>query len=282
MKHLYNRFQNLNTLQVFKVAPEQVHTPDPIPTTRQNVDPQAAAAALGAKQPPINFTGFLRNLPGSSDAAALADDIEGLLKADKKSAALRSALNNFSKTDFNDPNNPNLFSMFRELLKNFGIDLEDTDDDTASSPGSLTGKAPSSGPDGTPMAPLPNGEMPELDEAPSAEGMALLRERARDADVENLTNPAKNIAIATLKAHPGLSVTSGFRGPERNARAGGAPNSDHLTGNAIDFGTTDPAVQRWIEAAFPGQVWADIHGSGGSGPANHLHVSYRPGGNRIT
>lgn len=101
------------------------------------------------------------------------------------------------------------------------------------------------------------------------------------AAVGRLPGSGEARAIATLRAYPNLTITSGYRGPERNASAGGAVGSDHLTGNAIDFGTTDPSIEAWLNRQFPGQLWTDIHGSGGSGPANHLHVSYRPGGSRI-
>lgn len=50
---------------------------------------------------------------------------------------------------------------------------------------------------------------------------------------------------------PGMVVTSGFRDPERNARAGGARNSAHLDGSAVDiqFNGNEQDTVRVIEAA---------------------------------
>ena len=45
-----------------------------------------------------------------------------------------------------------------------------------------------------------------------------------------------------------ITITSGFRTPEHNAKVGGAKNSQHLYGRAADFivkGVTPQEVQEW-------------------------------------
>lgn len=41
--------------------------------------------------------------------------------------------------------------------------------------------------------------------------------------------------VALLAQHPGLTVTSVYRSERRNREVGGAPNSYHLRGRAVDF-----------------------------------------------
>jgi|GEM_PF-3364196 len=208
-------------------------------------------------------------------AAAKNVDYDGVLATAAamgvrdKPEAVKSIAQTASEIQSNKTGLAGLIQKLMESLKALGFDIDtDTTKDSLQR-GGIDRSRPG-------MAPLPNETMPELDEKPSPEDMNLLRQRARSADVENLTTPAKNIAIAVLKAHPHVDVTSGFRGPERNRKAGGVPNSDHLTGNAIDFGTIDPAVERWVKKAFPNQVFTLIHGNRHTSKAHHLHVSYRP------
>jgi hypothetical protein len=85
----------------------------------------------------------------------------------------------------------------------------------------------------------------------------------------------------------GVRVTSGLRSPAENARVGGAPNSDHLSGNALDLvpteGWTPSGVARldrivaWAKRS--GLVrWIGWRGVPGHGPGDHLHLSFKSGG----
>ena len=81
----------------------------------------------------------------------------------------------------------------------------------------------------------------------------------------------------------GLEVTSGFRSPKDNARVGGAHDSAHMRGNAVDvkFGGGVPATLKFIEMASkagiggigvyrPGSVHIDTEGKRAWGPNFHL------------
>ena len=281
MKYLSNPFQLKNSCFVFlREAPDVPTAAVAVPASAPS--PEAVASELVQRMPGADFSRAVSRLPGAEGITPMVRQLEATLESNGNPLAdLQSTLENFANTDLG-ANGANLFTMLTSLLEDLGIDLNDSDKGNTTRGSNTGGRTPSGAPNSTgPVEPPTNVEMPELNDPISPEDMALLRERARDADVENLTTPAKNIAIATLRAYPNLTITSGYRGPERNAAAGGDVGSDHLTGNALDFGTTDASIEQWLNRQFPGQLWTDIHGSGGSGPANHLHVSYRPGGNRF-
>lgn len=70
----------------------------------------------------------------------------------------------------------------------------------------------------------------------------------------------------------GLRVSSGYRDPDRNRRAGGVPNSNHLTGRAGDFVGSAKAMHEaaaWARANGAREVLVHNAGSG-----MHLHVSW--------
>lgn len=70
----------------------------------------------------------------------------------------------------------------------------------------------------------------------------------------------------------GVRVNSGYRSAQHNAQVGGAPNSDHLTGDAVDYvGTPQQmrALYQWAQGRFPYvEPWAQAGG-------NHVHISFR-------
>src|SRR5688572_19901864 len=56
------------------------------------------------------------------------------------------------------------------------------------------------------------------------------------ADMTGLSPQARAMLERIQKLNmEGLSVTSGYRDPARNAKAGGAKGSQHMHGNAVDF-----------------------------------------------
>jgi hypothetical protein len=81
----------------------------------------------------------------------------------------------------------------------------------------------------------------------------------------------------------GVQVSSARRSPAENAAAGGAPNSDHLTGLALDLvpqnGWTSAGVAQmdriaaWA-AKSPTIRWIGWRGVPGHGPGDHLHLSF--------
>jgi Peptidase M15 len=95
-------------------------------------------------------------------------------------------------------------------------------------------------------------------------------------------SPAAVAAFGLLsQSYPDLTVTSGYRSPEHNARVGGARNSQHTHGNAFDISTagmSQPQVGALIDAAqaagfrgvgvYPTNVHFDV------GPARAWGPSY--------
>jgi hypothetical protein len=75
-----------------------------------------------------------------------------------------------------------------------------------------------------------------------------------------------------LGAVDGLSLSSGYRDPARNAAVNGVPNSYHLTGRAADFSGSSAAMNA-------GAAWARAHGATevlihNAGSGLHLHVAW--------
>lgn len=98
----------------------------------------------------------------------------------------------------------------------------------------------------------------------------------RGADVTNLSDSSKKMLKGLIDSGvvQDVSVTSGYRDPERNARAGGAKYSTHLDGDAIDLdisGYSDKEKAAVLSAAI-------AHGAKGIGVypgGRSLHIDTR-------
>lgn len=78
-------------------------------------------------------------------------------------------------------------------------------------------------------------------------------------------------AATAIARHFGVTVTSGYRDPAHNAEVKGAPNSDHLSGLAVDFGGPLPKLQQlytWAQGRFP-------YVEPLSQSKDHVHISFR-------
>lgn len=109
-----------------------------------------------------------------------------------------------------------------------------------------------------------------------AGGDARTRVAGGAADLDHLSGSAKALLTALTGAGvvPELKVTSGYRDADRNTAAGGAKNSQHLHGNALDLdisGLTDQQKGALLQAAVAaGAKGVGIYGDGGS-----LHLDTR-------
>lgn len=100
-----------------------------------------------------------------------------------------------------------------------------------------------------------------------------------DKQIASLIALCDNV-LERLRAHFGapVVVSSGFRSPAVNSRAGGASDSQHLAGEAADIhipGVDNADIWRWIDANLEfdqliGERLEDGHPSAG-----WVHVSYR-------
>ncbi|MCA1569306.1 MAG: phage tail tape measure protein [Chloroflexi bacterium] len=84
-----------------------------------------------------------------------------------------------------------------------------------------------------------------------------------------LTAAATALLDAVLSRFPGQRFTSGYRSPEENARVGGAPNSDHMYGRAIDISPGSNAVASFGRG-WPGikqVIWQS------AGHYDHVHLA---------
>lgn len=104
-------------------------------------------------------------------------------------------------------------------------------------------------------------------------------------------SPAARAGLSFINSKfGGVNVSSGFRTPEENRRVGGAPNSDHLTGNALDltpaagWSAAGVALMDRIAAwakTNPAVRWIGWRGTPGHGPGDHLHLSFASGGKQM-
>ena len=108
-----------------------------------------------------------------------------------------------------------------------------------------------------------------LDNTPSEEQIENLRQL-----VVNVLQPARD-ALGPIK------VTSGYRSPEVNAKIGGAPNSQHTKGEAVDLmmsGGQKRLLDWIIENVEFDQIISEFPDK--LGRPLWVHVSYREGNNR--
>jgi hypothetical protein len=85
----------------------------------------------------------------------------------------------------------------------------------------------------------------------------------------------KEFATTLLKDHPALVMTSGFRGEQHNHEVGGVKNSQHLSGNAMDFSLRGMTLEQ--KGDFLDQVLAHPK-TGGVGyypNSDSIHVDFR-------
>lgn len=106
-------------------------------------------------------------------------------------------------------------------------------------------------------------------------------------DTGGLSAVARSGLSQIMSKFGGVRVSSGHRTVEENKRVGGAANSDHLTGNALDLvpaggwsarGTALlDRIAGWARRN-PAIRWIGWRGVPGHGPGDHLHLSFRPRG----
>jgi hypothetical protein len=93
--------------------------------------------------------------------------------------------------------------------------------------------------------------------------------------LEGMDDHARLHAWCLLAAHPGLTLTSGRRSPQRNRAVGGVEGSFHLEGRAGDFAGSRSAIAAGLATARAQRVT-----TGCTGPeealdeGDHLHVAW--------
>jgi hypothetical protein len=79
-------------------------------------------------------------------------------------------------------------------------------------------------------------------------------------------------AVLKVAQQFGVKVNSGYRSAQHNAQVGGAENSDHLRGDAVDFVGTPQQMRQlyqWAQGKFAYvEPWSQAGG-------NHVHISFQ-------
>ena len=103
-------------------------------------------------------------------------------------------------------------------------------------------------------------------------------------DPDTLTSTA--VAKLLRDALPGVRVTSTTRTAQHNAEVGGAPNSYHVRGNAVDFvpaGGMKSMTKEDVKRLFTsrGIDVLEVFGPGDAGHSDHFHVAWTKGKNAL-
>ncbi|NDD83901.1 DUF882 domain-containing protein [bacterium] len=95
--------------------------------------------------------------------------------------------------------------------------------------------------------------------------------------INNLQQVVTHILQPTRDHFGPVKVNSGYRSPTVNKAVGGATNSQHMTGNAVDFevpGIPNATVAQWIVDNCPyDQVILEFYTGGNTG---WVHASWAP------
>lgn len=98
-------------------------------------------------------------------------------------------------------------------------------------------------------------------------------------DIERAKELCENV-FEPIRAHVGkpIRINSGFRSPAVNKRIGGAKNSQHVLGEAMDLDLHDRVLFEWIIDNI--EYDQLIFEGGTTDKADWFHISFRKGRNR--
>jgi len=98
-------------------------------------------------------------------------------------------------------------------------------------------------------------------------------------DIERAKELCENV-FEPIRAHVGkpIRINSGFRSPAVNKRIGGAKNSQHVLGEAVDLNLKDRVLFEWIIDNI--EFDQLIYEGGNDTKADWFHISYRKNRNR--
>lgn len=110
-----------------------------------------------------------------------------------------------------------------------------------------------------------------IDNTPSPEAIAELQSL-----VANVLQPVRDFLERPIY------ISSGYRSPWLNRRIGGAPQSQHMYGQAADFecwGVSNVELFHTVKNLFPfDQLILEKHDPSGGTNSGWIHVSYRSNG----
>jgi hypothetical protein len=87
---------------------------------------------------------------------------------------------------------------------------------------------------------------------------------------------ASQMALEMAKRY-GLTLTSGYRDPEHNAKIGGAKNSYHTRGQAYDFSGSKTAMKQFADWARKSGLFVEVLYEV-AGHYDHVHVAWKADG----